>query len=1077
MPRLILIILLFSNLIVEAQRPDLYPITDYTKCYTGFKNRKGDTIWQPQFEKAFQVYHYSWNNAQWGGWIVKLNNKFGVIDTEGKMTVKPQYESLEQVSESAKYLIARSDDKFSIITTKGEVIQPFKEGDLWTDAGEYFFYEGGKTGMFNRSFGVKIPPVYDDIEVGESEIEYWTDSFYYDRYYVRYYWVNDALGALGLCDSTGKEIIPTKYHNISPITYRSKCLKEHEFFQVEFMDKYGIVNRSGKEVVPLKFEQLYYHNFIQGSCEKKVHEFAIGNYDDGKKRICQAFNLRTGEVSEIYEELTPFDRFFIYKNKKEYGLLDEHFKPVLKELELNLSSYKRNGMDGRENLTSIDNVLFLEHPYTTKRRRLKKIRIHNDHIGLINFLTGKSIDPKYDVIEIRKENKEVYYWAKSYQEIGERIKLDIYDEQMQLITTHHFGDEIHLEQPYYDCRKYEWEYLFSKSGKVGRINAKGDVIIPFNYEFIGELGDRKCKGSTVQLQKDSLNGVFKLTGEKVIPCQYDWLGKTSHGNYIGIKDDKYTALNENGEVLYKGKDLILDRALLNYNRREVEEMIGFYYYPKITWYIIDRDTLYVEKDSSLVKMDSTRIRFDGNLATVHNVLINKYGKVILHGTSYISFAGKYAIVQSREDTKILDQDGSVLMELEGRVGVNIYGRLLRINLARGKMGLYDPISKKWTISPEYMSIMPASELSDELFFVMNSRGQSYQIMDVNGGLVIDQTFDRVFRFPYNQDITLIKSEESYGLIDRDLNVILKPEYEAIYKHDGIYWLLQSGDWGAFDPKGGRLLKPQFEDVSYAKGYNQKVVFVDWNTIAVLDNKLNYLVEPISIDSLLSKGLRSTLKMGGVIRYPGFSRNLYSEKDTLGIGKSINNRLVLEMLRSNSFENVWPLRLGEMGLIDAYEKRPTYNVNQANHVYRATRKQIHPQFYRGKYYSEIEIDLDYRLPGHKVIPETGYFDSHPSRDYAYNNYKFVGGELKSIDLKDLFKPTSGYVPFIEEKLIAIMNKKQAYGTSCVNLVAVLNDLKNHFLIVNEGIRFYNSSNNKYYTISYKELAPYLKEPLR
>ena len=67
---------------------EICPFEDYTSCYTGFVNRKGDTLWPAQFE---QYNNNGYSSEHKKAWIVTRQDKVGVIDWKGKLLIPFDY--------------------------------------------------------------------------------------------------------------------------------------------------------------------------------------------------------------------------------------------------------------------------------------------------------------------------------------------------------------------------------------------------------------------------------------------------------------------------------------------------------------------------------------------------------------------------------------------------------------------------------------------------------------------------------------------------------------------------------------------------------------------------------------------------------------------------------------------------------------------------------------------------------------------------------------------------------------------------------------------------------------------------
>ena len=85
----------------------------------------------------------------------------------------------------------------------------------------------------------------------------------------------------------------------------------------------------------------------------------------------------------------------------------------------------------------------------------------------------------------------------------------------------------------------------NEAGKYGCVNAQGEVIIPFEYDYMSCIGRYKTK--LLKVQKDKKYGIIELDETVVLPIEYDEIE-------VCYKDDKATGL----KVRKNGKDEVIE---------------------------------------------------------------------------------------------------------------------------------------------------------------------------------------------------------------------------------------------------------------------------------------------------------------------------------------------------------------------------------------------------------------------------------------------------------------------------------------------------------------------------------------
>ena len=162
---------------------------------------------------------YHFHSASNGYYSVKLNDKEGICDLNGRELMAPnKYNSVIYDKQSGYYAVKIGDKAGLCNLTGKEIIAPDKYTDIYT-------YEA-KDGYYK----VKI----DD--------------------------------KVGLCDLKGKEIFsPNKYTEIS--TYEAK----DGYYAVKIGDKAGLCDLTGKEIIaPNKYTDIYTFDAKKGYCHVKI---------------------------------------------------------------------------------------------------------------------------------------------------------------------------------------------------------------------------------------------------------------------------------------------------------------------------------------------------------------------------------------------------------------------------------------------------------------------------------------------------------------------------------------------------------------------------------------------------------------------------------------------------------------------------------------------------------------------------------------------------------------------------------------------------------------------------------------
>ncbi len=165
--------------------------------------------------------------------IVKLNSKFGVINTHGKIIVPIKYEYIDRFSEGLAVVVL--DNKYGYIDKKGDVKIPLRyERAGWFSKGIAMAKYNGKWGAIDYNGNIKIPFIYD-VDDDDNFIESnRVDHFKYG------YEILKQNNKYGIIESNGNVLVPFMYDTIGHF-YNGKA-------QVGINGLKGSIDKSGNWV-------------------------------------------------------------------------------------------------------------------------------------------------------------------------------------------------------------------------------------------------------------------------------------------------------------------------------------------------------------------------------------------------------------------------------------------------------------------------------------------------------------------------------------------------------------------------------------------------------------------------------------------------------------------------------------------------------------------------------------------------------------------------------------------------------------------------------------------------------------
>lgn len=457
--------------------------------------------------------------------VLKVNGKFGVVkrgqaivpfvydsifrtnvDTYGAYTNKRQIPQKGVVFSSQTFdrlitnLIVKKADKFGLVDTTGKLVYAPEYDQIKTEAHEmlsnqYLIEKDKQVGMYFGGIDKKIPLIYDRIyRDGASLIlagkgkkvsafntrgeKLFPEEYESIRYFNSKYYLVSKDGKYGLLDKAGKLIVPITYDALD--TFVGDGLEN--FIQIKIGKKYGVVDYNGKVVIPAEFEHVGDERqfFRVVTFDRK-----FGLYEKNGKLLVPA------EYDWIGKSHTQGSKLLILRKGNDYQFMDTNNRMVLS---VPVSSY--GYVLDQENLLNDDSF---RHQY------LLYVKGKDGKMGAINETSGELAIPiVYDAILQKKEGSlHMYYTVKKGAKYG------LVDERGQVILPFQY-DKISLDLiggDLDDRRDEKMNVVVAKNGKMGTVDLKGQAIIPLIYSDLQRI-------SYTGLYKAKTGKYYQLINEK-----------------------------------------------------------------------------------------------------------------------------------------------------------------------------------------------------------------------------------------------------------------------------------------------------------------------------------------------------------------------------------------------------------------------------------------------------------------------------------------------------------------------------------------------------------------------------------
>ena len=336
------------------------------------------------------------------------------------------------------------------------------------------------------------------------------------------YFIFEEKGKLGLVDLQGKTVLAPTFNsikekqpyiiackqakgcsvyneNLQPIlkgTYNSIRFGCEGQFIVEKNGKYGVVSEKGTIILPLKY------SFINSN----------------KNGYTVTLNDKTGLFNSEGKEIIPISYRWIYTDE-----IDDNI-PIVARL------------NGKEGYINTKNEWVIPATYRDAfafRQGLAKVMEVRDYI-YIN-LKGEPVIQDFDA-DVIDPSDNTYIVG-----VRKECKYMVYDLNGNLLDT-------------YDGFINNWSgngiFGVKKGGKWGYIDGYGKVIIPLEYEKVGDFSE-----GLAAVRKDGKWGYINLKNEVVIPFEFTNRGVSSFKNGVAkyYTDSGIGLINMKGEIIAEPK--------------------------------------------------------------------------------------------------------------------------------------------------------------------------------------------------------------------------------------------------------------------------------------------------------------------------------------------------------------------------------------------------------------------------------------------------------------------------------------------------------------------------------------------
>lgn len=260
--------------------------------------------------------------------IIKKEEKIGLCDNQGNIIIEPEYKEIKAIGDDYKngYVVINSDNKYGLVDFTKQVIleTKYEEVKPVVSSNMYIVKEDGKLKVIDKDLETLFENKFDDVKQLNSEniifvknkkygimntkgeittkAEYDNIEYIFDNYYIA-----KKSGKYGIIDVNNEKIVPFDYEKIS---YR----KEADFIEVEKKDA------ESTEILNNRFEKQLEGIITEVNIEKGY--IRIRTNDEYKY---YNFKFEEKDVTELLNTNT----IFLSKKDGKYGYVDKDGKVIV----------------------------------------------------------------------------------------------------------------------------------------------------------------------------------------------------------------------------------------------------------------------------------------------------------------------------------------------------------------------------------------------------------------------------------------------------------------------------------------------------------------------------------------------------------------------------------------------------------------------------------------------------------------------------------------------------------------------------------------------------------------------------
>lgn len=389
------------------------------------------------------------------------DEKYGLVDFEGKQITRPIYEELDSLPYKEGELLVKQDEKYGIINIKGNKLIYNKYDSISVD-GYYTDDSGYKYAGYIVSIKTQDGYRYGYINKNGEKV---LDTEYNEL--TRVSNIDNEENAYLICAQNGQYGINVNQEKILKNEYQSITYNAtNKLFVVEKSKKYGAVDIEGKEIIPVKYNQIDITGIYLYA--KNEQGTVVYNSDGTEANI-------NSNISILNTSNENYKIKINNENGTKYGVINKEGKQLIKE-KYNYISYL------------YDNYFI--------------VSVDNGKLGVVDDNDNVKIEIKYDSLQKVYEtdliqtsiskDKTIQIFSKDMNKVCE-MKNAIINQQNEYIKIYNETETKYISKDGKEIKNtevYNNKLFAKKEGeKWGFVDNEGKVVIDYKYDKVTDFND------------------------------------------------------------------------------------------------------------------------------------------------------------------------------------------------------------------------------------------------------------------------------------------------------------------------------------------------------------------------------------------------------------------------------------------------------------------------------------------------------------------------------------------------------------------------------------------------------------